>query len=268
MNNEQLLPDPNVHLDNFITKLNKKEAFSFVRFSDGETEILRNRYLEINAGRTVFRGSEFKNNFPKFDSKKFDPSIHQNIREDLLNSALYSNLNFFKGIPTSHNKAFKDKELMLRLNGGYNLNMTFADLFLNSNYNRYKEEVVPLFKSYTNLCVIANFRAKPTDILSSAKHIKVADNFFLDYDNVLNDVLDKALKVEKGTLILSSASSLSNIIGHKLFLERPDITFLDIGTSLNYLLSMDSMIRSYHKQNRSFLKKFFYKKSKSYQIRW
>lgn len=262
------IPDAKAHLDMFIYNLKNEIPFSFVRFSDGETEILRNRYLEINSGKTFFRGKEYKNSFPEFDSKKFDPNLHQNIRKDLLDSAMFKESYFFKGIPTSHNKAYEDKDFMLRLNGGFDYNITFSDLFLNSNYSRYKEEVVPLFAKFKNIYVIANYRAKPIGILSKAKHIPVPDNFFSTYDETLKFVLNHLDNLEKSSLVLSSASSLSNVIAHKLFLERQDIIFLDIGTSINELLSMDTMIRSYHKQKKGFFKKIFYKKSKSYEIKW
>lgn len=264
-------PNPINHLEKIKTKLINKEPFVFIRFSDGETEILKNRYLEIVPGKTVFRGEELKNNFPQFDSKKFDPKLHQNIRMDLIESAKFKGVNYFKGIPTSHNKAIDDKNMMLDLNGGLDDAITFADLFLNSNYEKYLKEIVPLFGNFEYIVVIANYRAKMVDILRKAKHIEIPDNFFANYDEVLMSTMNKLKDVEKGSLILSSASSLSNILGHKLFLERKDVTFLDIGTSINELLSLDNNIRSYHKQkNRSFIKKIFrkiFKKSKD-NIKW
>jgi len=135
-------PNPRTHLENLLLKLKSKESFSFIRFSDGEIEILRNRYLEINNGKTVFRDREFSNNFPVYDKKKFDPEINQDFREDLLKSALFRGGNYYKGIPTAHNDALYDRELMLRLNGGFDSRMTFADLFLNSNYETYKKKFV------------------------------------------------------------------------------------------------------------------------------
>lgn len=262
-----LIPDADMELSRFIDMLKNKTPFSFVRFSDGEIEILRNRYLEIKAGRTIFRGREFNNNFPIFDSKKFDPSHHQNIRKDLLDSAMFKAVSFFKGIPTVHNDALKDRELLLRFNGGYELNMTFADLFLNSNYTRYRNELVPLFEKYQHIYVVANFRAKPIGLLSKATHIKIPDNFFATYDDVLESISNQVREVEKGSLILSSASSLSNVVAQKLFIERQDITFIDIGTSINDLMSLDNTTREYH-DNQSWFKSFFYKKSKRYNIKW
>lgn len=262
------IPDPIEHLNNVKNKLINKEPFTFIRFSDGETEILKNRYLEIIPGKTVFRGKELKNNFPEFDSKRFDPTIHQNIRENLLASAKFKADNYLKGIPTAHNKAVDDRDMMIELNDGLDTSITFADLFLNSNYQRYLDKIVPLFSSFENIIVIANYRAKPIGILERARHINIPDNFFSCYDEVLQNVMNDLASLKEGSLVLSSASSLSNIIGHKLFLQRQDIIFLDIGTSINNLLSMDDKIRSYHKQkNRSIFRKLFFKKSKD-MIRW
>lgn len=263
------IPDAIEHLEIVKNKLENKEPFTFIRFSDGETEILKNRYLEIVPGKTVFRGKEIKNKFPQFDTKKFDPELHQNIREDLFDAAKFKSKNYFKGIPTSSNKAIDDREMMLELNDGLDSSITFADLFLNSNYNRYLDEIVPLFASFKDIIVIANYRATPIDILEKANHIKIQDNFFANYDEVVIDCMDKLKNIPYGSLVLSSASSLSKILGHKLYLIRQDITFLDIGTSINNLLSLDHNIRSYHKQkNKSFLKKLFYKKPKNHDIKW
>lgn len=263
-----LIPDAVTHLDDFILFLKSKTPFTFVRFSDGEVEILRNRYLEINAGKTVFRGREFKNNFPDFDSKRFDPRIHQNIRKDLLSSALFRNKNFYKGVPTFHNDAIKDREFLLRLNGGFDVNMTFSDLFLNSNYKKYRDEIVPLFENYENIYVVANFRANPIAILSKAKHIKIPDNFFATYDEIIEDTYNQLQDIPSGSLVLSSASSLSNILGHRLYLKNKNITFLDIGTSINDLLSLSHNTRAYHNQEKSFLKKLFGRSTKGHEIKW
>jgi hypothetical protein len=261
-------PDPINHINKFVNYLKNDDPFTFIRFSDGETEILRNRYLQIGGGKIVFRGNTTKNIYPEFDSKKYDPSIHQNIRHDLLQAVMFRAKKFYKGIPTAHNRALEDREFMLRLNGGFTLEMTFADLFLNSNYQKYLTEVVPLFENYKNIYIIANFRAKPRGLLSKAKHIKVGDNFFADYDKNLDHVMSELANIENGSLVLSSASSLTKIVGHKLFLINDKVTFLDIGTSINHLLSLDDKIRDYHKKNSSFIKKILNIKDKGYEIKW
>ena len=80
----------------------------------------------------------------------------------------------------------------------------------------------------------------------------------------------KLLKnIPKQSLIISSASSMSNIIGFYIFKERPDVTFIDIGSSLNDLIGLKFNIRSY--QNTYFSNGIKAKLSKlkpSYLIRW
>lgn len=261
-------PDPDNHLNHFVKMLEEYKPFSFVRFSDGEIEILRNRYVEINGGKTVYKGRVFSNNFPKFDEKKFDPKINKTIRKDLLSSALFKGEFFYKGIPTAHNNAINDREFLLRLNGGFDFNMTFSDLFLNSNYLLYRRNMVPLFEKYERIYVVANYRAKPIGLLSKAKHITIPDNFFANYDKVIQDVWNQIKNVKNGSLILSSASSLSKILGHMLYIKNTNITFLDIGTSINDLLSLSHNTRAYHQQDRSILQRILYRKSKGYNIRW
>lgn len=263
-----ITPNAIADLDKIIKLLKDKKAFTFVRFSDGEIEILRNRYLEINKGTTIFRGRTFTNDFPDFDAKKFDPMNQQNIRKDLLSSALFRHKCFFKGIPTRHNDAIKDREFLLRLNGGFESNMTFSDLFLNSNYLKYRDEVVPLFEHYEKVYVIANYRAKLVGLMSKAKHIPIPDNFFASYDDVIKSVYEEIKNIPDGSLVLSSASSLSNILGHRLHLKNPNVTFIDVGTSINDFLSLDHNTRAYHKQGRSIFHKFIYRNSKGYDIKW
>ncbi|WP_325892024.1 hypothetical protein [Grimontia sp. NTOU-MAR1] len=266
--NSAIVPDATQQLDEVISKLRNKTPFYFVRFSDGETEIIRNRFLEINQGKTVFRGRVFDNKFPDFDKKKFDPRSDQKVRQDLLESAAFRKSGFMKGVPSSHNDAVIDRELFVRLNGGITPEISFADLFLNSNYARYKSEVVPLLGNYEKIYVIANYRAQLIGELASGTVISIPDNFFATYADVKELVLNALKDIEPGSLVLSSASSLSNIVGCELAKTREDITFIDIGTSINNLLSLDSNTRCYHDGNQSIVKRIKNKMFKGYNIKW
>lgn len=251
----------------FYKMIKNKEAFSFIRFSDGELEIIRNRYLKISKGKTHFRGKVFKNNFSEIDSKEFDPKLNNDIREDLIYSAVAKMHNFYKGMP--HKRSKKDRELLVTLNGGLDENITFADLLINSNYKFYRDNIVPQFENYQNIYLIANFRAKPKDVLSKSIHIKIPDNFFSNYKKVKEQIISKLKNIPKNSLILSSASSLTNIIGHEIYRFRNDLTFIDVGTSINDLIGLDSITRSYHvtyfsKGFKSFLRKI----RPSFYVRW
>ena len=254
-------------LNRLNSLLTKREPFTFVRFSDGEIEILRNRFNSICFGKTFFRGKIFTNNFPVYDEKTFDPAHHLELRRDLLAVACFSEKNFFKGIPTSHNNALIDREFLVRLNGGMSRFITFSDLLMNSNYNDFLKNTVSLFDHFKNIYVIANFRAKLKGILSNGIHCVIGDNLFMNYEETLAKVLHDLIDAPKGSLVLSSASSLSNIVGMKIFQSRSDITFIDVGTSINHLLSLSSKTRAYHSNKLDFygLKN---KISRDYKIKW
>lgn len=260
---------PSAELDfNRIKKLLiDGSPFTFIRFSDGEIEILRNRYLKISPGKTIFKGKVFNNSFPIYDSKTFDPRRHETLRKDLLASALLRKDRFFKGVPASHNKLIVDREFMVRLNGGMSDSMTFSDLFMNSNYERFLEEIVPLFMKAKNLVVIANNRAVMMDGISNATHVKVGDNFFENYDETLTDVMTKVIQCPAGSVILSSASSLSNIVGFRLNMLRDDLTFIDVGTAINHLLGLKSNTRAYHSRGFS-ISGIKNRLSSNFKIRW
>ena len=248
-------------------KLLTKECFTFIRFSDGEIEILKNRYCEIRDGYTVFRGRKFKNNFPIYDEKLFDPLLHDDLRMHLLESAFFRGHNFFKGIQTSHvPNGILDRNFLLRLNGGLDQNITFSDLFINSNYTLYLNKILPILSNFNSIFIVANENAIPIGQLSHAKMVPIPSNFFNSYNKVLSECYAALVNAPEGSLILSSASSLSNVLGYKLYEVRKDIFFIDIGTSLNHLLSLSTTSRSYLLKHWSIKHKLF--KALERKIKW
>lgn len=271
-----ILPTGKGDLDRFEQFVQMHIPFTYVRFSDGEIELLRNRRLSIDGGVTEFRGRRFANQFPNFDQKHFDPRSDQAIRCDLMASAVFRGSTYFKGIPTSHNDAIIDREFMLRLNGGFTQQMTFSDLFMNSNFLRARSLFFPfLAEFFKDILVVGNWRCELMGYLAKGRLIKIPDNFFSSslYQSTLQEVMAKLLEAPKSALILSSASSLSNIIGHRLYCHRADLTFLDIGTTLHDLMGLQLGTRAYHKllNNHTFREKFHawrYRQHQEYQLKW
>jgi len=176
---------------------------------------------------------------------------------------------FFKGIPTSHNRVLRDREFMLRLHGGYTEQVTFSDLFVNENYLYARDNFFPmLISKFKDILIIGNWRCQPRDQLRDAKLIGVRDNFFVDFDETRSHIVENIIDAPTGSLILSSASSLSNIIGLDLFKTRPDLTFLDVGTAINHLLGLPSMTRAYHKLAKNNIKGLGYRLSTEYRLKW
>lgn len=261
-------------LDRFERLVRERTPFTFVRFSDGEIEVLRNRKLVIEGGVTEFRGKRFSNQFPEFDQKRFDPRLGQDVRGDLLASAIFCQGAYFKGVPTRHNNAVCDREFMLRLNGGFSPQMTFSDLFLNSNFRRARDSFFPfLAASFEDLFVVGNWRCELRGYLGKGRLVQIPDDFFSKYRQTLDSVQAALEAAPDSALILSSASSLSNVLGHRLRISRPDLTFLDIGTVLNDLLGLPLGTRAYHKLMAPFTLRarfaaWYYRYHPEYKLLW
>jgi len=262
--NKYIKPNPKNHFNLFLKLLDSNTPFSYIRFSDGEVEVLRNRDLVISNRKIIFRGKEYKNKYPQLDSKKFSPLFDKDFRKDLLESSLYKNKYFYKGIRTfsiSDPEALIDREFLLRLNGGFDEYITFTDLLINENYLLFRSKMLPfIFNSNKRLVVVSNWRSKIK--FDYYKHIKVNDNFIQNYQDELKNIFSNLIKIPSGSIVMCSASSLTNILGYKLFKKRRDITFLDVGTAINDLLSLPINTRTYHKflteyKNYSYLHKCF-----------
>ena len=221
---------------------------TFVRFSDGELEMLRNNHLSITDGIVNWRMGTIDGKYPVHDNKSFVPDRDQVLRLDLIASARYKADGYFKGVPASSNRATSDRDYMIELNGGDLEGLTFSDLLINENYRKFLKEVLPFFQNHNNVIFLGNFRAQVSALSKNWSHIKLADNAFPIYGEVLPKLMSLLSSVDQGSVVLSSASSLTNILGHKLHTLRPDVTFVDVGTSLNPFIGLGQATRAYQSQ--------------------
>lgn len=262
--------DPIAHLKQIRELLIIGRPFQYVRFSDGEIEILCERKLEISEDNVHFRGKNIKSMYSSHDSKKFDPKLDRWLIQKLKHSASYSADTYLKGIPTAHNSLL-EKGIMIGFNGGLEKNLTYSDLFMNNNYQLFRIALVPILLQKADL-VVANYRSD-LSLFTSSNLFKIPDKAFQQAQ-----LLEKHFKalfsnLKPGTIIISSASSLSNIFGCAVAELRPDLTFIDIGTSMNSELGLPIGVRRYQRSysikhpllSIRFLK---YKMSRAYKIKW
>jgi len=251
--------------------------FTFVRFSDGEMEIIHNNYLEISEKVTKYRNIQISNSYPSHDYKYFDPSRDFLFRDELLLSAKYISDFYFKGIATHHNvdagdTLISDQEILIGFNNRSLRNLTFSDLFLNSNFLIFRKKIKKVLKNISTGYVVANFQSKLNGPLTNFELLPVPNQAFQVFSNLLEEHLKILMKAPSKSLILSSASSYSNILGYHLHRIRPDLFFLDIGTSLNDFLGLPLNTRVYHclldRSIKGRISAFIYKRSPGYQLKW
>lgn len=225
-----------------LQKLKNKENFAFSRFSDGELFIMQNKKVILAENHYVTGDISGPNIYTKEEQKQFLPEKHQFYREKLIECYLHKQQNYFKGICTTTD-AHVGKEnfqYMLKLHDNIEDGLTFSNLFINSNYKRFVEEIVPIFCDRQVIYVVnelANTDKLPFNV--SKKFLVGSDCMINNYDvseQIKNYISEN--KIENH-IILCSAASLSNFIIYENFKVNNNNTFLDIGSCLNPLLDLE-----------------------------
>ena len=266
----QTTTDAEEDLSKLMSIILDRQPMSYIRFSDGEMAILNGEPFSIGSGYTKWRGKSYANIYPGCDAKSFDPAVDTDVYSDLLEAAKNRDCLLIKGIPTSHNRVPHDTLQMMRWNGSIE-NITFSDIFINSNYRKFRSIYSQDLLNAAD-CIIANHRAT---LRVKKRIIPIRDNFFLDYIRQRDEVIEQLISLPRGSLVLSSASSLSNVIGSRILYFRRDLTFVDIGTSLNDFFGLPFFTRPYQFLEAKFfsnplvyLKARKYQCSPEYKIKW
>jgi hypothetical protein len=227
--------------DKLKNKLINNENFSFSRFCDGELFILENRRLELNPDHLIIGEVFYPNQiFEKDEQKQFIPGEHEFYRKKLEESLKYINNNFYRGIcmyPDVGGEVFK---WMVEFAGGDHETLTWANLFINGNYPRFIEEILPIFSNKPVVMVVnenADLEGLPFEVY---KDFRVGKSCFTN-DYSLSEELKRLIINDNinDFFFLFSAASLSNLLIHDLHVFRNSNTYIDIGSSLNPLMRLD-----------------------------
>ena len=216
----------NKELFYFLDKIKNNENFAFSKYADGEYAILRNEFIT------------------NCDNWTFDPHKHNKHHLELLSSFKFSDPEYYVGIscpccvPHEHVKWMRDN-----VNVDDN-HLTWANLFVNSNYDNYKKYFIEEYKNH-DIILIANKKAKIENLpFKIEKHIKISNTAFIDDFNLVN-----TLQYEKyiNKLFLFAAGPLGNMLVAKMWKYNKNNIYLDIGSTLNPWLVGN---------NRGYLKNF------------
>ena len=228
------MKDFKVEFDRFLEKIRNHEPFAFSRWADGELWILENKSNTLSPTSHGYLYPE--------DQKEFDAAKHQFHREKLWSAFKYAAPNYHIGITTNSDArmlGYTPRDWMIDNSGSSISNITFANLFINSNYPRFRSEVLPLFTKYKTV-VMCNERAS-FDKMSFPveKDFRIGSNCIVNDDGKIADMVEWAKKENPtGYLFLFAASSLGNLCIHKLHEIAPNNTYIDVGSAMNPDLSL------------------------------
>lgn len=216
-----------------------KENISFSKFCDGEWAVLCNH---------------------KIDNKEFwfDPSSlkDQEKRKALLRAFQYKNPRYFVGITCVQVFGLHTHTSMKDLSGQKEDNLTWADIWVNSNYKYYVENIVPIFKERDVVLFcnengkIENLPFKPY-MTFPLKHNAWEYNWdiLISAKTFLSKLKDQNIK---DLVFLFCCGPFGNILCHQLTEHSPEHTYLDIGSTLNPYLKSAGFERDYYMGNNYF----------------
>ena len=225
-------------LRSIIDLLKRERNFAFSKYADGELHILANK--AINNG-------EFW----------FIPEQHQFNREQMINSFKFQHDDYYVGVscPCCIGGA-PVHEWMKEQSGQDVSHLTWANIFVNANYQFYLNNMVP---EYTKRDVIlvsnsdSNLENLPFKI---QKHFMIGKNAWVENYGLIDEIKEYTTSNNlNGALFLFCAGPFGNILTHQLFAHNQNNTYIDIGSTLNPLLLGDNGLnRGYLRGNESITK--------------
>ena len=242
---------PTTDLDKFKKLLQNKEPFAFARFSDGELHTIQGMYYKIAMDHVVQgfpSGTKVSHiHYAEDELKEFNPETDEKYRQALEDCLSYRQDNYFKGICTRSDVTEEEFRFQIEINNGYEDDLTFANLFINANYPRFIEEILPLIAE-SPVVFVLNKNADTSRIkhtLNIIKEFRVGSNCLQNDFDVQFDV-PRYLKENniKGAVVLCAAASLSNLVVKTGFKEYPENTYLDIGSALNPFVGLNGWMQS------------------------
>jgi hypothetical protein len=208
--------------------LKEKKNFAFSKYADGEHRILLNTQIR------------------NCDNWFFDPNTNYGFFDMLTESIKYNEDNYYIGISCpccdiegfnwyKENKGSKDE------------NTTFANIFVNNNYEYFKKEILHTFNTFDRIVLVANKDSnleKVKTVLNFTDFYGIGGEAFKT-DLHLIEELKSLIKSEdlKNTLFLFCAGPLGNVLSYKLWEFNKNNTYVDIGSTLN--IWTEKNIRNY-----------------------
>ena len=203
----------------------KNDSFLWGKAADGELLAIENQYVD---------NSEFHN----------DSSVPQSRRDELLKSLQYKHDKFYLGVicPCCCNRDGRS-ERMKDLAGQDFEHLSYANLFVNSNYSSYKEFFMNSYSKHdVHLVCHESSRIDELPFTPEAVY-KIGKNAWVNNYSLIKEMQDLNLK---NKLILFAAGPFGNILGHNLFQSHPHNRILDIGSTLNPWLKSEGFQRDYY----------------------
>lgn len=214
--------------DLFVKNIHHYVNFSLSRWGDGELSILENKPIDL-----LWKGDgEFK----------YDPQDdkYKNVRSVLMKSYTYPDVDYYIGIACQCCVGYEKFDYMRRLSRKEDSNLTWANIFVNSNYKYFLTEFIPALQD-RKIILIANKNSKLENLpFKIEKFYPVgADAWINNYtlsEELQNDIITHD---RQNYVYLIAAGPFANILTYELWKCKPYAnTIIDIGSTLDRHLGL------------------------------
>jgi hypothetical protein len=219
------MKDYHKEIEFFYSKLFNNEKFALGKFADGEWGAIKGTYFFPANGEWQANGN--------------DPSFEE-ARLALIESIQYKHPDYYVAICPCYKEA-------IEFSGQNEKNITYANIFVNSNYQYYKKYYINLYKE-RDIHLVTHRNTNLEDL-----PFKVEKFYPIDYNAwiVNKDLPYQILEQDpKDKLFLFAAGSFANILAHKLWVNNKNNTYLDVGSTLNIWTKVERLKRDYYMGNQ------------------
>ena len=216
--------------------LEDNEYITISKFCDGELAVILNRRIN---------NKEFW----------FDPSdqTDQQARSLLISSFKYRNPRYYVGITCTNVFGLQTHNLMKLISGQPESNLTWADIWVNSNYQYYVDNIIPIFNKH-RVILVCNENGKVDNLPFTPEKIFTVQNNACKYNLTTIEAIKGFISDNdiNNRIFLFCCGPFGNILAHRLTEFRDNNTYLDIGSTLNPYLQSEGFKRDYYTGNNAF----------------
>jgi hypothetical protein len=212
----------------FLNKIKNGEHFSLSRWGDGELSILEGKHIDL---RTKGDG-EFR----------YDPNLNDYVavRNKLITSYVNKDDNYYIGIACPCCVGDEKYQYMKKKSGQNEDNLTWANIFVNSNYSKSIKELIPELNNH-KVNLVVNINSKLHKLPFTPKMIWwVGTDAWKDDYNVVDDIKEYIQNNDiKEEIFLFAAGPLANILTYELWEYcSKENTYIDVGSILDQYLQL------------------------------
>lgn len=206
-----------------LNKLKSDENFSLSRFGDGELAIIKNNFIDFSK---KYNGEHI-----------FEPKKHEKYHILMKESLKYKSENYFVGISCKCCIGELDYNYYKKISNQNESNLTFATIFVNSNYKLFVDQFIPELKN-KKIVLISHEKSDISKLpFKIEKHFKIGANAWINNFDMISEIAHYS-KTVNNKVFLFAAGTFSNIAIYECHKNSKDNTYIDIGSTLDPILGL------------------------------